>query len=340
MDRNLYLDNLKAILIYLVVLGHFAHLNREIQIFGVINNIIYSFHMPLFIFVSGYLSKKIVRQRKEEITQILYAYLVFAILYLIFKILTSLGWSSYYIFNTIDQNWYLLGIFFWRLFLPYFQFFQKIVSIIAAVIIALSVGFYRDFDSFLALYRVTYFMPFFLLGYYCNDINLLVNKYVRFRYLFCIVLFMSFIIIFSLTLLGRDFNFAIGYAYTPAKGYYSLSSQEIFLRFVLRTIGFISTIIISFCFLFVIPAARTSFTHYGKSTLNVYLLHMFIVWPIVWLFKELNPSVLVMLFTSIIMSTIITIFLSTEFVNKVMAPLTNYYKMISTLKLNKYKKII
>jgi fucose 4-O-acetylase-like acetyltransferase len=338
MDRNLYLDNLKAILIFLVVLGHFAHLNREIQIFGVINNIIYSFHMPLFIFVSGYLSKKVVRQRKEEITQILYAYLVFVILYLIFKNLTSLGWSSYYIFNTIDQNWYLLGILFWRLFLPYFRFFQKNVSIIAAVIIALSIGFYKDFDSFLALYRVTYFMPFFLLGNYCNDIDLLVNKYVRFRYLFCTVLFMSFIIIFSLTLLGRDFNFAIGYAYTPAKGYYSLSSQEIFLRFVLRTIGFISTTIISFCFLFVIPTGRTLFTHYGRSTLNVYLLHMFFVWPVVWLFKELNPNVLVMLFTSIIMSIIITIFLSTEYVNKIMAPLTNYYKMVSTLKLNKYKK--
>ena len=112
MDRNLYLDNLKAILIFFVVLGHFVHLNHRIPVFGVINNMIYSFHMPLFIFVSGYLSKKIVRQRKEEITQILYAYLVFVTLYLIFTELTSLGWGSYYIFNTVDQNWYLLGLFF------------------------------------------------------------------------------------------------------------------------------------------------------------------------------------------------------------------------------------
>ena len=337
MDRNLYLDNLKAILIFFVVLGHFVHLNHRIPVFGVINNMIYSFHMPLFIFVSGYLSKKIVRQRKEEITQILYAYLVFVTLYLIFTELTSLGWGSYYIFNTVDQNWYLLGLFFWHLFLPYFQLFQKKISFIASVIIALVIGFYRDFDSFFALYRVTYFMPFFLLGYYCNDINLLIKRYIRFRYSFIIVLFVSFIGILLLTLLGPDFHRAILSAYTPAKGYYAQSSQEMFLRFIVRIIGFISSMIISFCFLFIVPAKKTFFTYYGRKTLNVYLLHMFFVWPIVWLFKELNPNILVMLFTSIIMSSILTIFLSTEYVNKIMVPLTNYYEMISIIKLNKYK---
>ena len=178
-------------------------------------------------------------------------------------------------------------------------------------------------------------MPFFLLGYYCNDINLLINKYIRFRYLFCIVLFVSFIIILSLTLLGRDFNFAIGYAYTPLKNYYSLSTTELFLRFILRIIGFISSVTISFCFLFIVPAKKTFFTHYGRNTLSVYLLHMFFVWPIVWLFNELNFNLLIMLFASIIISIILTICLSTEYVNKVMVPLTNYDKMKSIVKLDR-----
>jgi fucose 4-O-acetylase-like acetyltransferase len=56
MSRNLSIDALKAFAIFLVVLGHF--LQSTIPDFD--NNhlfrLIYSFHMPLFIFISGYLS--------------------------------------------------------------------------------------------------------------------------------------------------------------------------------------------------------------------------------------------------------------------------------------------
>ena len=51
--------------------------------------------MPLFIFIAGYLTKKIVKQRKKEIEQVLYTYLVFELLNLIFTKLTSIGWGGY-----------------------------------------------------------------------------------------------------------------------------------------------------------------------------------------------------------------------------------------------------
>ena len=50
MFRNTRIDIAKGIGIILVVLGH-ANLNM------VLTNIIYLFHMPLFIFISGYLDK-------------------------------------------------------------------------------------------------------------------------------------------------------------------------------------------------------------------------------------------------------------------------------------------
>ena len=56
MNRNLSIDALKAFAIFLVVLGHFL----QSTILDFDNNhlfrFIYSFHMPLFIFISGYLS--------------------------------------------------------------------------------------------------------------------------------------------------------------------------------------------------------------------------------------------------------------------------------------------
>lgn len=52
-NRNPYWDTLKGILIVLVVLGHTGTALGE-----KILSVIYSFHMPLFLFISGYFSKR------------------------------------------------------------------------------------------------------------------------------------------------------------------------------------------------------------------------------------------------------------------------------------------
>ncbi|MBE0359503.1 acyltransferase family protein [Pseudoalteromonas aliena] len=52
MLRINYIDHMKALGIILVVLGHAAWLNENIYI------LIYSFHMPLFFFMSGYLASR------------------------------------------------------------------------------------------------------------------------------------------------------------------------------------------------------------------------------------------------------------------------------------------
>ena len=332
MERNLYLDNMKFILILLVVLGHFANLNRLIPIFGIVNNIIYSFHMPLFIFVSGYLSKKILAHRRKEIDQVLYTYFVFEILNLAFTKITSIGHGDYNVFVPTDQNWYLLGIFFWRLFLPYYYNFKKTTSFIATVIIALSIGFYDQFNTFLGLYRIIYFMPFFVLGGICNDINYFRYRYSRFRYMFLTLLFASFLIIAIISLYSTELNKAIAYAFTPFKGYSSPSIKEELLRFSLRSIGFIISLIISFCFLFIVPNKKTFYTHLGKHTLNVYLLHMFFVFLVNWIFEANNITIFTMFITSIFTSILITVLLSSDLVNKMMLPLTNCNKMISLFK--------
>ena len=54
------LDNIKGILIFLVVFGHFLigyALKHQKSLSYKIVNYIYGFHMPLFIFSSGFLSK-------------------------------------------------------------------------------------------------------------------------------------------------------------------------------------------------------------------------------------------------------------------------------------------
>ncbi len=58
--RDSFFDALKGVLIFLVVLGHMLELNKATSDTSVVLwDFIYLFHMPLFIFVSGYFSKNI-----------------------------------------------------------------------------------------------------------------------------------------------------------------------------------------------------------------------------------------------------------------------------------------
>lgn len=49
MGRIVWVDNVKAIAIFLVVLGHFIELNH------VLKGVVYSFHIPVFLFITGFL---------------------------------------------------------------------------------------------------------------------------------------------------------------------------------------------------------------------------------------------------------------------------------------------
>ncbi|MCD8365289.1 MAG: acyltransferase family protein, partial [Clostridiales bacterium] len=55
--RDFHFDNIKAVLIFLVVLGHvFRNLGANGDEY-LVYKIIYSFHMPAFLFISGYFMK-------------------------------------------------------------------------------------------------------------------------------------------------------------------------------------------------------------------------------------------------------------------------------------------
>ena len=51
--RNDYFDNIKSVLITLVVIGHFLLPLESTRLKDGLVNVIYLFHMPMFIMVSG-----------------------------------------------------------------------------------------------------------------------------------------------------------------------------------------------------------------------------------------------------------------------------------------------
>ena len=80
--RDYYIDNIKGVFIYLVVFGHLLDFLEEEGIpFAIsVRTFIYTFHMPGFIFMSGYLAKSFARKKFKGEKLFGYAWL-----YLLFK---------------------------------------------------------------------------------------------------------------------------------------------------------------------------------------------------------------------------------------------------------------
>lgn len=94
MNRILYIDIAKAIAIILVVIGHYIPDNHP-QWYGDMRRIIYGFHMPLFMFASGFVYIATVKEESyhsfiwRKVKRLLIPYLVVSVLIISLKLITQ-----------------------------------------------------------------------------------------------------------------------------------------------------------------------------------------------------------------------------------------------------------
>lgn len=161
-ERLLIWDNIKGILIFLVLLGHclyglnFSYLNKMLL------EGIYFFHMPAFIFVSGYFGTREKAHSPAAILRLFFAYLICILPFVVRAILRS---EEFSFFTPVYSSWYLLALIVWRLITPTLAR-QKWMLTLALFISVIS-GYEADFGGVLvlALSRVIAFYPFYLSGY-------------------------------------------------------------------------------------------------------------------------------------------------------------------------------
>jgi len=155
--RSSYWDNIKGLLILLTV---FAHILFQLQdSFSEINetvDIIYMFHMPAFVFVSGFFGKS---KRSQSFSGIME--LVF--LYFIFNSTMGFIYGFESLLKPMYSYWYFIALIAWRVTAHHIAKFREINLIL--LIIALFVGFYPTVDNTLASARILGFYPFYMSGY-------------------------------------------------------------------------------------------------------------------------------------------------------------------------------
>lgn len=164
------LDNLKFILIFCVVLGHTIEISDVNGDFELLYRVIYSFHMPVFIFIAGYFAKF---SKKKIILKFLFTYIVFQTLYKVFNYYiiqinpgTEIDIELVYPFWIL---WYLAVLLFLYLLIPFVDFegkSERSIFFLGCVVLSLLSGYENYIGQYLALSRLFSFLPFFVLGFY------------------------------------------------------------------------------------------------------------------------------------------------------------------------------
>lgn len=157
--RDFLFDNMRLFLIFWVVTGHLLELFMKGNAFyTALHAVIYSFHMPLFVFVSGYFTKSTKKSRRDSIGTLLIPYLLFTTA--ASAISGTLTPAS--LFTPQYAFWYFLSLFYWRFFSGLFKKPRLLLPL--SILLALMAGLVPQINRFLGLSRTLVFLPFFLMG--------------------------------------------------------------------------------------------------------------------------------------------------------------------------------
>ncbi|WP_078662260.1 acyltransferase family protein [Streptomyces bicolor] len=270
--RDPYLDNAKYLAILLVATGHaWEPLREGSRAVTTLYTLVYAFHMPLFITLSGYFSRGYdgrPERVRRLVTGLVVPYVVFEVAYTCFTRWTSQDPDRpISLLEPLYLTWYLAALFVWRLTSPVWKLLRwpMPVALGLAILATVSPSIGDDLD----LQRVLQFLPYFVLGLCLKPEHLELVRRREVRLL-------------AVPVLGCAL--AVAYWAVPRMNYawffHSDSARELgapaWCGPVMTLATFGCSIVLVACFLAWVPGRRTWFTVLGAGTLGGYLLHGFV----------------------------------------------------------------
>lgn len=276
-------DNLKGLAIILVVLGHIIPRFDDFAVYANIYNFIYIFHMPVFFFVAGYFSNIAKNSDIKSFKSLMVPFFLFSIFWYIFDYLIRGNVSEVPFIFPPSVLWFLLALFFMKLFLPIFVKIKHVFWILLGL--ALLIGILDIPNNILAFSRFLCFTPVFLVGYYYkNSENYLNNLRPNIKKV--VITFRDFIknnkialfiiLIASLIIINIIGNYILPGRFTFRLSYMALH-QGIKYGMLKRLFVILSGIIITLLLTLVMTNKKSFLTKLGRNSLAIYLLHPYLI---------------------------------------------------------------
>jgi fucose 4-O-acetylase-like acetyltransferase len=280
-SRDFLIDNLKALLIVLVVFGHFVEpYSTQSAYLKAAFIVVNSFHMPVFVFLSGYLSKK-ASSTTKLISNLLIPYVLFNLLW---NLRQSMHFHtfSFNLFSPAFHLWYLLSLFTWRLLLPFVQSIKY--SLLFSIMLALLVGLSHSVDNDFSLSRTFSLFPFFLAGTLCSADRLSALHAKKYLALFGLIYLP---ILFYYVMQHVNNNWSVLFWAQP----YQVAGYGNVEGLLLRLGTMVAASLTGLSMLALTPARQNVFTLLGARTITVYIAHGFFVNNFAVRFPSINQSV-------------------------------------------------
>jgi fucose 4-O-acetylase-like acetyltransferase len=271
--RDAFFDNAKYLAIVLVAVAHsWEPVMDGSRATKALYLVVYSFHMPAFIIISGYMSRSFTakpHQIKRLVTGVVVPYVVFECAYSVFKWYAQTP-------HTLDLSlqdpwfltWFLIALFAWRLTTPLWRLVRHPLPI--ALAIAALASFTPSIGDDLDLQRVLQFLPYFVLGLCLRPEHFQLVRRREVRVL-AVPLFLCAVV----------FSYWVAPRVQSAWLYHNTSAQQLGHAWwtgpVMTLAIFGCSLLLTAGFLAWVPRRRMWFTVLGTGTICGYLLHGFLI---------------------------------------------------------------
>lgn len=323
-------DNIKGILIILVVFGHTLYNFIDSPLISVVVQTIYVFHMPAFVFISGYFSKSEHSKSGESLLKLMSAYVIFNTALMIYSF--SADKTNFQLLYPYNSCWYLISLVVWRFLSRYIPINKK--TLILSIVVALAIGFFPDVDNVLAASRTAAFYPFFIMGMTAN--NKRTSDFCKNKKA-CHYLFGFFLILLSV-ILSLFFMRQFGNVTQDDLQMFAYTLPTDVLKRL--CIFLISTIFIAALFLCA-PKRKIFFiTKAGQASLSIYLLHRIptlLCADIVGSFNREEYVILAGLLETVLLTAICSLNVVSAAVNKIT---DSFLAVIKGRSIGKYTNIV
>ncbi|KUM85603.1 MULTISPECIES: acyltransferase family protein [Streptomyces] len=272
-QRDAFFDNAKYLAIVLVAMGHaWEPLRSDSRAVTALYTLVYAFHMPAFIIISGYFSRSFdasPAKIKRLVTGVVVPYVVFETAYTFFT-----RWSDgvpdrdISLLDPLYLTWFLAALFIWRLTTPIWRAVRWPLPIALglAALATLSPSIGADLD----LQRTLQFLPYFVLGLCLRPEHFSLVRQWRVR-LLAVPVFGG-AVVFSYWAVPR-----MDYAWFFHRDAAEHFGVPAWYGPLMTAALFGCSLVLVACFLSWVPGRRMWFTTLGAGTLYGYLLHGFVV---------------------------------------------------------------
>lgn len=200
-NRLVWADSLKGWLILLVIMGHCiaSTIGNDAANTNYWWCLIYSFHMPAFIAISGYLSYRGTNHLNvrggvsRRFQQLMVPFLVWSVIK--YAVNGKLPYCYHSILQPTNTFWFLWALFFIVVLFSIFDWLsnkikirQEVIMSLACICCAGTMVVFKDI-RILGIQYILYYFIFYCLGYYINKYQLLTNK----TWLILLLLFVWFV---------------------------------------------------------------------------------------------------------------------------------------------------